>query len=177
MPKNIIFDRYTYEQPEENQRLFYEVLSLVPIIEEGGEFIKILEKEINFVKDRESDRERERFGMDKNKKNLFVETDYYKKQKLTKFKEKLEAHLREKEHDSINLVSSYLPKPEDKKSLARSLIERTFLNGLADKIRLEMQQIKFHQARLLDYENLMSQIKQLKLRKEVHTINICHDLN
>lgn len=92
MAKHIVFDRYTFVQAEENQRLFYEVLSMVPIIEENNEILTIITKEINFIEERERDRDRNH--IDK-KKGIFVETDYNKKQKLLKFKEKMETHLRE----------------------------------------------------------------------------------
>jgi len=35
-------------------------------------------------------------------------------------------------------------------------VEREFLDDLADKIRTEMQEQKFHSARLIDYETMMT---------------------
>jgi len=130
-------------------KLFYDVLSQLPIIEEHGDILKLIDEEVKYMEDAEIER-------------TFTQTDFQKTQKLKKFKETVEAHIREREQEGLMKIMASRElkveksKTEDNKKLATMFIEQNFFDELADKIRVDMQHMKLHNAKIVDYETMLN---------------------
>ena len=132
-------------------KLFYDVLSQLPIIEEHGDILELIDEEVKYMEDAEIER-------------TFTQTDFQKTQKLKKFKETVEAHIREREQEGLMKIMASRElkveksKTEDNKKLATMFIEQNFFDELADKIRVDMHYMKLHNAKIVDYETMLNQL-------------------
>lgn len=128
MPHDLVFARYTPAREKETQhdttRLFQDVLNLLAVIDENGDILQAIEEEIKYMEQSEANKAQ-------------IDTDYTKTQKLKKFKELLEAHLREHEQDGLQKLRSVvdlvkIENEDEKKNIAAMFIERQFLSGLQE---------------------------------------------
>jgi len=152
LPRDLVFARFSMVVQETRQhtmKLFYDVLSQLPIIEEHGDILKLIDEEVKYMEDAEIER-------------TFTQTDFQKTQKLKKFKETVEAHIREREQEGLMKIMASRElkveksKTEDNKKLATMFIEQNFFDELADKIRVDMQHMKLHNAKIVDYETMLN---------------------
>jgi hypothetical protein len=154
LPRDLVFARFSMvvqETKQHTMKLFYDVLSQLPIIEEHGDILKLIDEEVKYMEDAEIER-------------TFTQTDFQKTQKLKKFKETVEAHIREREQEGLMKIMASRElkveksKTEDNKRLATMFIEQNFFDELADKIRVDMQHMKLHNAKIVDYETMLNQL-------------------
>jgi len=119
LPRDLVFARFSMVVQETRQhtmKLFYDVLSQLPIIEEHGDILKLIDEEVKYMEDAEIER-------------TFTQTDFQKTQKLKKFKETVEAHIREREQEGLMKIMASRElkveksKTEDNKKLATMFIE------------------------------------------------------
>ena len=121
IPTDLVFNRFLYRQPDENMVDFRDVLIALPIIEENGDVVKIIEEEIKYLEE-------------KQKQKKQSDTENIKKSKLKKFKDTIEAIVREKEQEGMIAVQQLRIQKktaEDTKKLALLYNKSNFLNGLA----------------------------------------------
>jgi hypothetical protein len=154
LPRDLVFARFSMAAQETRQhtmKLFYDVLSQLPIIEEHGDILELIDEEVKYMEDAEIER-------------TFTQTDFQKTQKLKKFKETVEAHIREREQEGLMKIMASRElkveksKTEDNKKLATMFIEQNFFDELADKIRVDMHYMKLHNAKIVDYETMLNQL-------------------
>ncbi len=113
---------------------FRDVLIALPIIEENGDVVKIIEEEIKYLEE-------------KQKQKKQSDTENIKKSKLKKFQNTIEAIVRDKEQEGTIAVQQLRINKkfqEDTKKLAELYNKSNFWNGLAQKIDIELKEKAYH---------------------------------